>query len=206
MVIMDMHAPFSDNLKIAAETRYSRYPVFDSQKQEIVGLIHIKDIFDALYQQKQVVNFQPFLRPILKISPRMSVLTLLRKFREGAPHFALIYKNQDLMGFVTLDDLLHILIGHINDEFHKTHDDWEKTPEGNFIVRGDCPIYSLERALDCDIDLLDIEPEPETLAGLIVNHLGRMPTPNEAVEFKEFTAVIKKIRGSRILNVMIIPK
>lgn len=206
MVIMDLHAPLAENLKIAAETRYSRYPIYDSKKQEMVGLIHVKDIFDVMYQHKTVSRLETYLRPVLKISPRMSVLTLLRKFREGAPHFALIYKNQDLIGFVTLDDLLHILIGHINDEFHRTHDDWEKNAEGNFVVRGDCPIYSLERALDRDIDLYDIEPEPETLTALIINYLGRMPEQNEVVEFKEFKAVVKKIRGSRILTVIVVPK
>lgn len=206
MIKLNIKTPIEEALKIAAENRYSRYPVTDANNKEIIGIIHVKDLFAALYQKQLIKNLKPFLRPILKVSQRLPALDLLRKFREGRPHFALVYKGDLLLGFVTLDNLLHILIGRIKDEFHLTQDDWVANPDGSLLVRGDCPLYSLERALDQDIDVSDQEPEPETLTGYILNKLGRLPNEGERISFKQFKAIILKMRGSRIMKIKIIPK
>ena len=119
MIILDIQKPIKSLLQIISEHRYSRYPVYDSAKEEIIGIIHIKDLYAALYKQNGIESLQPYIRPILKVSHRLPALDLLRKFREGMPHFALVYMNKgNLIGFVTLDDLLHVLIGRIQDEFH----------------------------------------------------------------------------------------
>lgn len=207
MVMLSLNQPINEMLKIAAENRYSRYPVFDYRKQKIVGIVHVKDFFAALYEGRGIANIKPFLRPVLKVSQRLPAIDLLRKFREGMPHFALIYKGRDtLLGFVTLDNLLHILIGRIKDEFHRTQDDWIINPDGSLLVRGDCPLYSLERALDREIDVSSFEPQPQTLTGLILDRLGRLPAENERIEFKEFRLVVLKVRSSHIIKVKIIPK
>ncbi len=207
MVVLESHLPINEALKMIAEHRYSRYPIYDKEKKEIVGIIHVKDIFATLYQQQPIEDLKTFIRPVLKVSQRLPAIDLLHKFQEGMPHFALVYKGQEtLLGFVTLDNLLHVLIGRIKDEFHRTQDDWIINPDGNILVRGDCPIFSLERALNQDIDVSGYDPEPETLAALILNQLGRLPQEGERLTFKEFKAIVQKMRGSRIVKVKIIPK
>src|SRR3990167_7228444 len=186
IIMLQADEPIDEALKIVAEHRYSRYPVYNKATREIVGIIHVKDLFAVLYQQQKIDDLSSLLRPILKVSYRLPALNLLRKFREGMPHFALIYKGQDtLLGFVTLDNLLHILIGRIKDEFHRTQDDWTINSDGSLFVKGHCPLFSLERALDHDIDISSQEPEPETVAVLILNRLGRLQKRGEHIEFNE---------------------
>lgn len=205
MIMLKTNQPISKILETVVSHRYSRYPVYDPSKREIIGIVHVKDLFSALFQQKNIESLTPFLRPVLKISYQLPAAEVLRHFREGAPHFALIYKgHKKLLGFVSLDDLLHILIGGIKDEFHHTEDDYTVNADGSLLVRGDCPIFSLEKAFDCEINVG--EEKPETLIGLILNQVGHLPAKNEVVEFPEFQAVILEVRGPRNISIKIIPK
>ncbi len=204
MVTLDLQQSIEKNMQIVMENQYSRYPVLDSQKNEIVGVIHSKDLFSKLYVEGEITQLETLIRPILKVSKRLPALELLQKFQEGMPHFALVYYRLDPLGFVTFDNLLHVLIGRIKDEFHRTQDDWRVNADGSLSVRGDCPISSLERALAREIDMHS--GEAETIAGYILNALGRLPKEGERLNFDEFKVVVEKMRGYRIVKLKIIPK
>lgn len=187
--------------------RYSRYPVYDSKTKKIIGLIHIKDLLPDLFTQKEIKALTSYVRPILNVSPNLPAMDLLHKFRRGAPHFAIVYKNSSTWwGFITLDDLLHVLFGKIKDEFHKTQDDWIKNQDGSFIFKGSSSIYSLERALDCDL-ILDLKEENlNSLNGLLIARNGSFPNEGEIIHCNEFDAIIIKIEHSFIELVQVIPK
>ena len=120
------------------------------------------------------------------------------------PHFALVYDdNNKLLGFVTLDNVLHVLLGIIKDEFNRTHVDWTLNKDGTISAAGFCSIYSLEQALDIDIE---VDEAVETLGGLILHHLGRMPEQGESIDFDVFAVKIDKVQGARILTVTVYPK
>lgn len=207
MVVLDIQRPIKDLMKTAMDHRYSRYPVYDSKKNEILGVIHVKDLFLAQLAEKKIESLIPYIRPILKVKHRMYALDLLHKFREGMPHFALIYMGKDnLLGFVTFDNLLHILLGRMTDEFHRTRDDWVKNADGSLIVRGECSIYSLEKALDQDISLNEEEEELDTIAGLILTRFGGLPKVGDKMSFEEFDLLIKETSGTRIQKIIIYPK
>lgn len=206
MVVLDIQKPMHELMEIVNETRYSRYPVFDSDLKEIIGIVHVKDLFAALYQKQEMNSMHSYIRPVLKVSYLLPAIDLLRKFREGTSHFALIYKGKEnLLGFVTLDNLLHVLIGRIKDEFHKTQDDWIKNPDGSITAKGECSIYSLERALETELSLHEDEQDLDTLAGLIIVRLGTLPKQGEKIKFDEFDAVIEEVKRSKIRRVKIIP-
>lgn len=170
MVMIDISKPINQILDIILEHRYSRYPVFDPEKKDIIGIIHVKDILPVFYHKAKITDLKPLLRPVLKVSRRLPALDLLRQFREGMPHFALVYGGKNtVLGFVTLDNLLQVLIGRIKDEFHRTKVDWVLNEDGSLDVTGNCSIYSLEQALDCEID---VEDELDSLNGLFLNRLG----------------------------------
>lgn len=207
MIVLRLHDPISVSLDKIVEHRFSRYPVCEKNHNKILGIIHVKDLFANFYQHKQIKNLKSCMRPIIKVSDRLLAIDLLRKFREGMSHFALVYDQRHiLIGFVTLDNLLHILIGKIKDEFHKTQDDWVKNPDGSILVRGDCSIYALETALGYDIELQGEEAEVNTLNGLILVHLGSLPKEGDKIQFKEFDVIIEKMQETRILYAKIIPK
>ena len=207
MVMLDTR----DSLEVIEQkmvtNRYSRYPVYDHKLKKITGFIHIKDFLPDLLTKKEINDLSLYLRPVLNVSPNLPVMELLGKFREGLPHFALVYKNSStLWGFITLDDLLHILFGRIKDEFHKTNDDWLKHADNTFSFKGTSSIYSLERALDCDINLLPNEESINSLNGLLMARNGSLPNEGETVRFDEFDAFVEKIEQSFIELITIIPK
>jgi CBS domain containing-hemolysin-like protein len=202
MIALDIQEPIPQLLKKIIKYRYTRYPIYNNNTQEIIGIIHIKDLFSALYNQAEINDLTPLIRPVLKVTHQLSALNLLKKFRSGVSHFALIYRGEILIGFVTLDNLLHIMFGRIRDEFHKTKVDWTDNLDGTFTVKGDCSIYFLERILDRDIDV-DEETEINTLTGLIFHRLGAFPKVGERIEFTEFDLVVEKIEGARIDTVKI---
>lgn len=207
MISLDINEPFEILSQKILKNRYSRYPVYDSNTKDIIGVIHVKDLFADLLLNKKLNDLSPYIRPILKVSHQLPAMDLLRKFREGMPHFALVYKNKyNNLGFVTLDNLLHVLIGRIKDEFHKTHDDWVKNSDGSITTKGDCSLYSLERALDCDITVTPDEEDLNTLYGLIITRHGKLPKEGEIISFDEFDALIEKVKDSGINRIKIIPK
>ncbi|MFX5602779.1 hypothetical protein ABTD90_19730, partial [Acinetobacter baumannii] len=86
--------------------RYSRYPYFDAERQQVLGLVHLKDVFLAQQDGRAIGNLKEYLRPVQFSSPALPALDLLRRFRTGMPHFAIIgKKGQSPQGFITLDNM-----------------------------------------------------------------------------------------------------
>ncbi|KTD06574.1 metal ion transporter [Legionella gratiana] len=204
MVMIHINKPIKEIMDVIMEHRYSRYPVYDPVKKDVIGIIHVKDILPVLYQQGEIKELRTLLRPMLKVSRRLPALDLLHKFRQGMPHFALVYSGQKtILGFVTLDNLLQVLIGRIKDEFHRTKVDWVLNDDGSISALGNCSIYSLEQAIDRDID---VDDNIDILNGLFFHRLGYVPKIGEHIDFPEFDAEIEKAIASKILQVRIYPK
>jgi CBS domain containing-hemolysin-like protein len=145
------------------------------------------------------------MRPILKVRQNLPALDLLNKFREGMPHFAIVLSDIGVpIGFITLDNLLHIILGRIKDEFHKTKDDWVALPDGGFLMNGNCSIYAVEQALE--IEPLPEDEEISTLAGLILKQAKYVPKVGDHIPFPQFEAIIDRMQGPRILKVRIYKK
>ena len=136
-----------DKLEIIKEFLYIRYPVYQKDKNNIIGVIHTKDILCALDTKLAKQN----LRPILKISYHDRLIDLLHKFQQGKPHFALVYKKNQLIGFITLDNLLTILISRISDEFHLVKEPWITLTNNIFLIKADTPVYAIERLAYIDL-------------------------------------------------------
>ncbi|KTD60094.1 metal ion transporter [Legionella sainthelensi] len=204
MVTIPINKPIKQVMDLIMEHRYTRYPVYDPDKKDVIGIIHVKDLLPVLYQQGEVKELRTLLRPMLKVSRRLPALDLLRKFREGMPHFALVYSGRKtILGFVTLDNLLQVLIGRIKDEFHRTKVDWVLNNDGSISASGNCSIYSLEQAIDRDID---VDNNIDILNGLFFYRLGYVPKEGEHIDFPEFHAEIESAIASKVLKVKIYPK
>jgi CBS domain containing-hemolysin-like protein len=205
MVMLDIKEPVESIMKTLMHYRYSRYPVYDPETQHVLGVIHVKDILPVLYMQGEIKELKSFIRPILKVSNNELALDLLRKFREGAPHFALVYNRyKNLNGFLTLDNLLQMLIGRIKDEFNLSGvADWSTQADGSLIVKGSCTLYNLEKALNCEIEAEN--KGIDTLSGLILHRLGTLPEEGTRLDFPEFSGIIEKVQGSRIVKVRVHP-
>ena len=209
MIVLETPLDKKALLVTLSDHRYSRYPVYDSKTQKIIGLVHVKDLQALLHDTSdgQPIDLQHLTRTIPKVSYRLPALSLLRQFQGGMPHFALVHNRQGInIGFVTLDNLLHLVIGVIKDEFHKTRDAWTRHKDDSLTVKGNCPLNILERALDYELTLDEAEEEGiTTLSGLIMHQLGSIPAIDDRIELPDFTAIIEKMHGTRITQVRIMP-
>lgn len=198
----------ADNLQTVLRNRFSRYPYFDAEGEEVLGVIHLKDLFFAQQSGRPIDDLKDFLRPVETISARTPAQQIFRRFRHGAPHFALIgEKGKRPVGFITLDNLLGAMVGEIRDEFRLNENDWLPQADGTFIGKASLPIFSLERALGIDIENEEMGlEEVESVGGLLMVKLGDIPKQGQRVEFGSFDVVVKKMKGPRILLLKVIPQ
>lgn len=205
MTALNESKPFAESLDIILKTRYSRYPVYQHSLNHITGIIHIKNLLAECFEHKNTIDIKNLVRPILKVDQDLPALDLLNKFRGGMPHFAVILNQTATpIGFITLDNLLHILFGKIRDEFHKTKDDWLVLPDGGLLMNGNCSLYTVERALD--IDILPNNETITTLSDLLLQQAQAVPKTGARIEFPQFSAIIDQAKGPRVLKVRLYKK
>lgn len=195
-----------DNMQIVARNRFSRYPVFDGT--QVLGMVHLKDLFLAQQEGKKIDNWNDYLRPIQHVPPELPALELFRRFRKGAPHFVIVGdKGEKPEGFLTLDNLLGALVGEIRDEFRQSDNDWTRLDDGTLIGKGSLPIFTLERILGIDIENEELDlDDVDSVGGLLMVKLGDIPTEGQKIAFAQFDAVVKKMNGPRIVLVRIYPR
>ncbi|MES2499934.1 MAG: hemolysin family protein [Pseudomonadota bacterium] len=192
---------FEKNMHKIATHRYSRYPLIGSEGQ-VLGIIHIKDLFIALTHESKSVDLTSIIRPIKTISPETPATELFRQLQQGAPHLTIVaYGNKPPVGFITLDNLLSALVGDISDEFKKSQSEWTKLDDGSLLGKGTLPINTLERTLGIDIESEDAD----TVAGLILWKLTELPLEGQRIKFDQFEVVVKKMSGPKILLVRVYP-
>lgn len=196
------------NLQTIFKSRFSRYPYFDSNKTDVLGVIHLKDLFFALQHNQTIDNLDNFLRPIQYIPSHMPAMELFRLFTQGSPHFAVIgQQGHKPRGFITLDNLLSAMVGEIRDEFCPGRSTWQRQDDGSLLGKGSLPIFSLERVLGIDIENEELElDDVDSVGGLILVKLRDIPKENESVSFDAFDIVIRKMNGPRIEWVSVYPK
>jgi len=207
VVALHEHKTLEENLKTMYHTRFSRYPYFDKEGVEVLGVIHLKDLFLAQQAGKPIEDLASYLRPVQYVSLQTPALELFRRFRSGSPHFAVIgdrARNPD--GFITLDNLLGALVGEIRDEFRQNDNNWTRLDDGTLIGKGSLPIFSLERILGIDIEneVLQLN-DVDSVSGLIMVKLGDIPKEGQKIEFDQFDLVVKKMNGPRIVLVRAYP-
>lgn len=197
-----------ENLHTVYAKKFSRYPYFDTNGVDVLGIIHLKDLFIAQQDGKAIDNLQKYLRPAQYISAQMPALELFRLFSKGAPHLAVIgQKGMKPQGFITLDNLLYAMVGEIRDEFRQSENDWTRLDDGTLIGRGSLPIFTLERILGLDIENEELDlDDVDSVGGLIMAKLCDIPEEGQKIAFDSFEILVTKMSGARILMVKVYPK
>ena len=200
LVQLEHSASLAEILDVIRRHKYSRYPVYDSEQGDYIGLLHIKDLLLALASDDQLAQhfvLSDILRPLERVPRYLPLNVLLEQFRQGGAHFVLVEEgDHKVVGFLTMEDVLEVLVvGDIQDEHRKTERGILAYQPGKLLVRGDTPLFKLERLLGIDLDHI----EADTLAGLIYETLKRVPEENEELLVDDLQIVVKKMRGPKIV-------
>lgn len=201
LIYIESTASLDDVLEIVKRYKYSRYPIYDVVTAEFISILHIKDLLlELATAHSEAIDFKLDLedlsRPIEKVSKRMPLGALLEHFKQGGVHFALVEEaDGKVVGFLTMEDVLEVLVGDIQDEHRKTERGVLAFQPGKLLVRGDTPLFKIERLLGVDLDHVSAE----TMAGLIYETLSRVPQEEEVLETEGLSITVKKMKGPRIL-------
>jgi CBS domain containing-hemolysin-like protein len=207
LIALHDNKTLSQNLQTIRRCQFSRYPYFDSNGVDVLGMIHLKDLFFAQQEGKEINDLTPYLRPIYVIPAQTPALDLFRRFSRGGSHFAMIGDSgQPPQGFITFDNLLSAVVGTIRDEFMQNAHDWTRLEDGTLVGKGSLPIFSLERILGVDMDYEELDENVDSVGGLIMAKLRDIPKEGQRIEFEHFTIVVKKMYRACIVTVKVYPK
>lgn len=199
LIYLEHDASLADILTVIRRHKYSRYPVHDDQKGEFIGVLHIKDLLlalAALDSLPETFDLEELTHPLERVTKHMPLSRLLEQFRQGGSHFAVVEEaDGKVVGFLTMEDVLEVLVGDIQDEHRKTERGVLAYQPGKLLVRGDTPLFKVERLLGIDLDHV----EADTLAGLIYETLNRVPEEEEVLETDGLRIIVKKMKGPKIV-------
>ena len=197
-------------LKQCLESPYTRLPVFRDEPENIVGVVHAKDLFRAMYTQAggDAGKLREF--DITRVSkdpyfiPETTTLDeQMRQFLRMRSHFALVVDEYgSLQGLITLEDILEEIVGEITDEFDPAAEvQIKRDDDGNFQVDGAMTIRDLNRAMDWALP----DEEANTVAGLVIHEAQMIPTPGQVFSFHGFRFEVTEREGNRLTGLRIRP-
>ena len=190
----------NDSLKAIDETikkeRYTRLPVYEDSKDNIIGILNIKDIVLFLdYKHLKKEDIKSILRKPQYVTETMKADNLFKDLKKNKEHSALVIdESGSISGYVTLEDLIEEVMGNIYDEHDEVIEPIEKIDDNTYLVLGNTSIQEINRELDLDIERNE---QYNSIAGLIAYHLEYIPEIDEVIELKEYGISLKIIRKDK---------
>lgn len=202
IVALDLGLPSEELVRTVVDNKYSRYPVYRGSIENVAGFIHGKDMLGGIVSNPSF-DIESIIRPTFYVPEGKMVNDLLKEMQRKCIHMALVVDEYGgISGLATTEDLLEELVGEIEDE----HDIEEpgsiqRLPDGSLLVDALFSIGDLAENLGIKLD----EDAPyDTLAGLILDRLGRFPEKGERVEWDRFTLVCEEVKKTAVVKVRIV--
>jgi putative hemolysin len=186
-------------LKLVLESPYTRYPVYRESLDEIVGILHVRDLFSALHDTSLgAVELAALLRPAYVVPETKDLAALLAEFRRTNQHMSVVVDEYGSMqGIVTLEDLLEEIVGEIEDEFDLPDESIQRVNETTVRVDGTFPIDDFNEELGTSLEHEDYH----TVAGYVFDLLGRAAEPGDEVRSDGLRFTVVDVEGSRIQRI-----
>ncbi len=202
MVHVDMKLP--EVLHEILKTGYSRMPVFREKEDQIVGILYIKDILPFINETEEYA-WPTLIREPFFVPENKKIDDLLKEFQSKKMHMALVVDEfGGFEGLVTLEDIIEQIIGEINDEHDDDAVDFHKITDNEFIFAGKTSVTDFLRIVEYEKDFFaDIESEPETLAGVLLELSGKIPSREEKIPFKNITFRVLNADSRRVNRVKV---
>ncbi|HEY6356070.1 MAG TPA: transporter associated domain-containing protein [Burkholderiaceae bacterium] len=195
MDLLDIDAPYDELLAVVIETSHSRFPVYEGQRDNIIGILLAKDLLKL--QRAPELNLRTLLRPAVFVPESKNLNELLRDFRSNRNHLAIaIDEFGNTAGLITIEDVLEEIVGEIEDEFDEIPGDEGiyTLADGSQRVAGDADIGAVNRALGVQLP----DDAFDTIGGLVAHEHGRVPRRGEAVLVGGLSFTVMLTRGGAV--------
>ena len=193
-IAVDM--PPEEALRAVVDSPYTRYPVYRGSLDDIVGVLHVRDLFGAMHDLGLAsVELESIVRPAYVVPETKDLAALLADFRREKQHMAIVIDEYgDMEGIVTLEDLLEEIVGDIEDEFDLPDTSIERIDETHIRIDGTYTIDDFNEEFGTELEQEDFH----TMAGLVFGELGRAPEVGDAVRSRRAPA--QRPRGRRLAD------
>ncbi len=203
MVCASTDSSLEDVWKKIIEEGHSRLPVYEGNIDNIVGIVHAKDVLRAL-AEKDNKNIKEIMREVMYVPENMKISDLFNEMRKRKAHMAIVVDEYGgTAGLVTLEDLLEELVGEIEDEYDREEEKFSFVDKNTILVDAKMNIYELNEILEEYWKERLPETEYDTVGGLIFDVLGRVPLRGEEIKIGNLNIKIENMRRQRIEKIRI---
>ena len=202
VVAISVDLPPEECLAAVIDSPYTRYPAYRNSLDEILGILHVRDLFKALYSQGiENVEIEALLRKPYVVPETKDLAALLAEFRKTNQHMAIVVDEYGSMeGIVTLEDLLEEIVGEIEDEYDLPDESVERIDARTIRIDGTFPIDDFNEQFEITIPVEDFH----TMGGFVFGMLGRAPEAGDSVEWNGLELEVFEVEGSRIDRLTIV--
>lgn len=187
-------------LKVFTECRFSRLPVYKNSPTNVIGILHQKDLLLNV-QEGNKIELKDLVRPTIFAPESMKVSQLLKEFKDQHKHMAMVLNEHgDLIGLVTLEDVLEEIVGEISDEYEAESKKLIPIQSNSWIAEGSLGLEELSKELKTEFEA----EGALTLGGFLIEKFQHLPVKGEKIEFNGYTFQIQKASPRRIFLVLIV--
>ena len=200
IIFVELSATLQDFLPIYARTTYTRFPVFDGHRENIVGILSVKDLLEAVAQGTIQLHdsVATALRPAHFVPETKPVDELFDELREVGQHMAItVNEHGGVAGVVTLMQLLEVIVGPVGEEGEPIEEELVAVGQSQFDVLAAMSILEANENLDIDLP----EGDYQTLAGFVLEQLGHIPQEGESFRYGEIQLEVKEMQAVKIHRV-----
>jgi len=196
VVALSVSLPSEECLRAVMESPYTRYPVYRDSLDDIVGILHVRDLFRAIVDRGlATVEVEQLVRPAYVVPETKDLAALLTEFRRTNQHMAIVIDEYGGMeGIVTLEDLLEEIVGEIEDEFDLPDESVEQVDEDTIRIDGTFPIDDFNEQFRTELPVEDYH----TIAGFVFGQLGRAAQTGDEVSHDGMVFRVEEVEGQRI--------
>ena len=188
-------ASFEDIQKVVVRSGHSRFPVFDEDLDEIKGIVYVKDLFGKFPLPEEGFNLLDYVRKPYFVPETKITSDLMEELKRSRNHIAIVADEYGgTAGLVTMEDLLEVIVGDIQDEHDREEEEIVKLDDGSFRVDANVPVEDLAERAGIEIE----ESEFETVGGLIYDLVGSLPHEGQVVSNTHFKFTVEKMEGQSI--------
>jgi putative hemolysin len=196
---IDISTPMNEVIGIAAQSPYSRLPVYRGSIDNVVGVLQTKDLARWIVSEEQDhLTLAAVIRPIASVHESVTADRVLRVLRDRRTHQALVVDEfGGTAGLLTLEDVLSELLGDVGDEFKAAAPEAETLPDGRVRLQGEMPVEDAASLLRTRW-----ESEATTVAGLVSEALGHIPAAGESVTVGDFELEVESVSARAVGSVL----
>jgi CBS domain containing-hemolysin-like protein len=201
VVALSIDLPPEQCLEAVMDSPFTRYPVYRETLDNVVGILHVRDLFRALRDRgMHEVKVEDIIRPAHIVPETKDLAALLAEFRRANQHMAIVVDEYgDMEGIVTLEDLLEEIVGDIEDEFDLPDESVEQIDEDTVIIDGTFPIDDFNERFNTEMP----DEDYHTMAGFVFGLLGRQPEAGDTINHDGMRFDVLETEGSRILKIAV---